>query len=88
MADRSVTAGYLYALNTNYLRLQVLGGPKTKKFGMVKTIGDGAQQISLQVRPAIEADDYLDYKIKMYMVYNLTFGGLRQHGLQTTITEA
>lgn len=88
MADRSVTAGYLYALNTNYLRLQVLAGPKTKTIGSVKTIGDGKQSIPIQVRPPIESDDYLNYIIKMYLVYNLTFGGLRQHGLQTTITEA
>ena len=88
MADRNVTAGYLYYMNTNYMRLQVLAGQKTKAVGNVKTIGDGKQAISLQVRPPIEADNYLNYTIKMYMVYNLTFGGLRQHGLQTTITEA
>jgi len=88
MADRNVTAGYLYALNSHYMRLQVLGGPKTKAVGNVKTIGDGAQKLQLQVRPPIESDDYLNYVIKMYMVYNLTFGGLRQHGLQVSITEA
>lgn len=88
MADRNVATGYLYALNTNYLRLQVLGGPKTNVVGDVKTIGDGKQSVPLQVRPAIESDDYLNYTIKMYIVLNLTFGGLRQHGLQTNITEA
>lgn len=88
MADRNVTSGYLYFLNTNYLRMQVLAGQNTKTIGTVKTIGDGAQKISLQVRPPIESDNYLNYTIKMYLVYNLTFGGLRQHGLQVSITEA
>lgn len=88
MADRNVTAGYLYLINTNYVRMQVLAGQNTKTIGSVKTIGDGKQSISLQVRPPIEADDYLNYTIKIYLVYNITWGGLRQHGLQTTITEA
>ena len=88
MADRNVTAGYLYALNTNYIRMQVLAGANTKAIGNVQTIGDGKQSISLQVRPPIESGDYLNYTIKMYLVYNLTWGGLRQHGLKTNITEA
>ncbi len=87
-ADRNVPAGFLYFLNTNYLRLQVLAGPKTKVHGDVKTIGDGKQSIPLQVRPPIESDDYLNFTVKVYSVMNLTFGGLRQHGLQTSITEA
>lgn len=88
MADRNVGAGRLYFLNTNYLRLQVLAGPKTKIVGSVKTVGDGKQSIQLQVREPIESEDYLNIVIKAYLVMNLTFGGLRQHGLKTTITEA
>jgi len=88
IADRNVTAGYAYALNTNYMRMQVLAGQNTKTVGSVQTIGEGKQSISLQVRPPIEAGDYLNYAIKMYLVYNLTWGGLRQHGLQVSITEA
>ncbi len=88
IADRSVTAGYAYALNTNYLRIQVLGGEKTKVIGNVKTVGDGKQSIPLQIRPMQESDDFLNFIVKMYLVYNLTFGGLRQHGLQVSITEA
>jgi len=88
LADRNVPAGYAYALNTNYMRIQVLGGRSTKVVGDVKTVGDGKQSIALQVRPPIESDNSLHYAIKMYMVYNLTFGGLRQHGLQVSITEA
>lgn len=88
MADRNVTAGYLYFLNTNYMRMQILAGSNTKTVGAVSTIGDGKQSIPLQVRPPIEAGDYLNYMIKMYMVYNITWGGLRQHGVQVSITEA
>lgn len=88
MADRNVTAGYLYFMNTKYMRMQILAGPKSKTIGNVKTIGDGKQSIPLQVRPPIESDNYLNYIIKAYLTLNVTWGGLRQHGLQTTITEA
>jgi hypothetical protein len=88
MADRNVAAGRLYFINTNYLRMQVLAGSNTKQVGSVQTIGDGKQAIGLQVRPPVEADDYLNYIIKMYLAYNITWGGLRQHGLQVSITEA
>jgi len=88
IADRNVPAGYVYVLNSNYIRLQVLAGANTKQVGSVQTIGEGKQSIPLQVRPAIESDSFLNYTIKTYMVFNLTFGGLRQHGLQTTVTEA
>lgn len=91
MADKTMTnlnKGELIFLNTNYMRLQVLKGPRTKVTGDVITVGDGKQAIPLQVRPPIESEDHLNVAIKMYMVYNLTFGGLRQHGRQTNITEA
>ena len=68
--------------------MQVLGGSNTKVVGSVITIGEGKQSIPLQVRPPIEADDFLNYTIKIYLVYNITWGGLRQHGLQVSITEA
>ena len=88
LADRNVTAGYCYVINSNYTRLQVLAGSNTKIVGSVITVGDGKQTIPLQVRPPIESDDYLNYTIKIYLVYNLTWGSLRQHGLKTGITEA
>jgi len=88
MADRNVGAGKAYVMNTNYMRLQVLAGSNTKTVGNVQTVGEGKQSIPLQVRPAIESGDFLNYVIKIYIVYNLTYGGLRQHGLKTTITEA
>lgn len=88
IADRNVDSNEGFALNTNYMRLQVLGGSKTRKYGQVKAIGDGKEQIPLQVRPAIESDDYLDIIYKMYIVYNVTYGGLRQHGRMDNITEA
>lgn len=88
MADRNVTTGALYFLNTNYMRLQILAGPKTKTVGSIVTVGEGKQSIQLQVRDMIESSDHLNQVVKMYMMYNLTFGGLRQHGLQINITEA
>jgi len=88
MADRNVPSGYMYFLNTNYMRMQILAGQGTKTIGNVKTVGEGAQSIPLNVCKPIESDDYLSYIIKMYMTYNLTWGGLRQHGLQVSITEA
>ncbi len=88
MADRNVDAGELFFLNTNYMRLQILAGPKTKTIGSVITVGGGKQSIQLQVRDAIESSDHLNKVVKMYMVYNLTFGGLRQHGRYQNITEA
>jgi len=88
MADRNVAAGRCYVMNSNYMRLQVLAGSNTKTVGNVQTVGEGKQSIPLQVRPAIESGDFLNYAIKIYIVYNLTYGGLRQHGLKTTITEA
>ena len=88
LADRNVGATNLYFLNSNYLRIQVLSGTASKTVGSVQTVGDGKQSIPLQVRPAIESEDFLNFAVKMYLVMNLTFGGLRQHGIQTTITEA
>ena len=88
IADRNVTAGYMYMLNTNYMRIQILAGNKSQKVGDVQTVGDGKQEIPLQVSSLIEADDFLNWTAKLWMVYNLTFSGLRQHGLQVSITEA
>ena len=88
MADRSVGATNLYFLNTNYMRMQILAGAGVKTVGSVKTIGDGAQTIPINVCAPIESADYLNYSIKMYITYNLTWGGLRQHGLYHGITEA
>ena len=88
IADRNAAANSAYFLNTNYAHIQVLGGPKTKKTMKLKVIGDGKTFVPLQVRPAIESYDALNYAIKMYMVYNLTFGALRNHGLMDNLTSA
>jgi len=91
IADRNIAAAStnkIYFINTNYAHIQVLAGSKTKASGEVKVIGDGAVSVPIQVRPPIESDNYLQYVIKAYMVYNLTFGGLRQHGHLANITEA
>lgn len=91
IADRNVGATNLYFLNTNYLRFQILAGNNTKTTGAVQPIGnDGqpVQSIPLQVSKAVESDDFLNWTIKMWMVYNLTVSGLRQHGLYSGIVEA
>jgi hypothetical protein len=80
IGDRNAVANTGLALNTNYMHAQVLAGPKTKTVGGVKAIGDGAVEIPLQVRPPVESEDYLNYTIKAYMVFNVTFGSLRNHG--------
>ena len=86
--DRNVTAGYCYLINTNYARIQVLAGPKTKTTGNIKAIGEGKTAVSLQILEPIRVSDKLQYNILAYLVYNLTFGGLRNHGLKTGLTES
>jgi len=89
VGDRNVSdSGYAYIMNTNYGMIQVLGGPKTKYVGMVKIIGDGKVQIPIQICEPIRAYNKLEYDILAYMVYNLTFGSLRNHGLKTGLTES
>ena len=91
IADRNALSNIPNAIlfmNTNYAHIQVLGGPKTKTYGEVKVIGDGKVSVPIQVRPPVESSNYLNYVIKAYMVYNLTFGGLRQHGRLANVSEA
>ena len=84
----SALSGYAYIMNTNYAHIQVLAGRNTKTEGSVTVIGDGKTPIPIQVRPPVESADALEYIIKAYLVYNLTFGGLRNHGLKTGLTES
>jgi len=93
IADRnapvsSATVANILFINTNYAHIQVLAGSKTKVSGEVKVIGDGAVKVPIQIRPPVESDTILQYVIKAYMVYNLTFGGLRQHGRLANVTQA
>lgn len=88
IADRNVPTSAGYFLNSNYMRIQVLGGSRTKTSGDVKVIGDGAVSVPLQICKPVESDDYLQEIIKAYLVMNLTLGGLRQHGLMDNLTEA
>jgi hypothetical protein len=88
-SDRNVTnSGYCYLINSNYARIQILAGPKTKQTGNVKTIGEGKASVQLQVLEPVRVSDKLQYNILAYIVYNLTFGGLRNHGLKTGLTES
>lgn len=83
-----VNSGYCYLINSNYARIQVLAGQKTKQTGNVKTIGEGKASIPIQILEPVRVSDKLQYNILAYLVYNLTLGGLRNHGLKTGLTES
>ncbi len=86
MTDDNAKKGLF--LNTNFLRVQVLGGPGLKRpMKNVKVIGDGKVDVPLNVSQPIEADDYLNITIKAWLTYNLTFGALKYHGLMNNMTE-
>lgn len=88
ISDRNVPAKGLLALNTNFMRVQVLAGPNTKQTGDVQVVGDGAVSVPLQISKPVESEDYLKYTIKAWLTYNLTFGALKYHGRMDNITEA
>jgi hypothetical protein len=88
LVDRNATANTILFINSNYAHIQTLGGSKTKTSGDVKVVGDGAVSVPIQICKPIESDSYLMYTIKSYLVYNLTFGGLKQHGRLANVTEA
>jgi hypothetical protein len=88
ISDVNVPAGNLIALNTNFMRVQVLAGPNTKRTGDVKVVGDGAVSVPIQISNPIESEDYLKYTIKAWMTYNVTFGALKYHGRMDNLTEA
>ena len=88
IGDANVPAGYGYAINTNFMRVQVLAGPKTKRTGSVTVVGDGAVSVPIQVLAPVEAGNKLEYVVKAYMVYNLTPQSLKYHGLMDNLTEA
>ena len=88
ITDRNVPSKGGLWLNTNFLRVQVLGGSKTKASKSVKVVGDGAVAVPLQVGTPVEAEDRLQFTIKAWMTYNLTFGALKYHGRADNMTEA
>lgn len=88
IADRNAVANAILFVNTNYGHIQVLAGGKTKAAKNVSVIGDGAVSVPLQVTNPVESSNVLQYTIKAYLVYNLTFGGLRQQGRLANVTEA
>jgi len=88
ITDRNVPTGHMQYLNTNYAHVQVLGGPNTKKTGSVTVIGDGAVSVPVNICKPVESDSFLVWVIKAYMTYNLTFGGLKYHGLLAGCAEA
>lgn len=88
ITDRNISANNALFLNTNFLRIQVLVGERMRRSGNVAVVGDGAVNVPLNVRPPIESDEYLNWVIKAYMTYNLTFGSLKYHGRMDNLTEA
>jgi len=88
IADRNAVANAILCVNTNYAHIQVLGSGKTKQAKNVKVIGDGAVSVPLRISQPVESFDALQYSIKAWLTYNLTFGGLRQHGRLANVTEA
>lgn len=88
IADRNGVANAILFANTNYGHIQVLAGGKTKQAKNVSVIGDGAVSVPLQISNPVESYNALQYSIKAWLVYNLTFGGLRQHGRLANVTEA
>ena len=88
ISDRNVPTSGLYALNTNFMRVQILAGPNTKQTGDVKVVGDGAVSVPLQISKPIESEDYLKFTIKVWLTMNLTFGALKYHGFMDNLTEA
>jgi len=87
-ADRNVPAKNGLFLNTNYMHMQVLGGPKTKTTRDIKVIGEGSTKVPIQISEPIRAYNKLEYSILAYLVFNITMGGLRQHGRMDNLTEA
>jgi len=88
ICDRNGVANAILFINTNYGHVQVLGGQNTKQAKNVSVIGNGAVSVPIQVCQPVESETVLQYSIKAYLVYNLTFGGLRQHGRLANVTEA
>ena len=77
IADPSITSGYLYLLNTNYLRIQVLRTP-----GM-QEVGDTPQSIPLSLGEMQKDIDTLNSVQLFYAVMNLTCCSLQRQGVLT-----
>lgn len=88
IADINAATKAGYFINTNFAQVQVLKSRKMGRTGSVKVIGDGAVSVPLSISAPIEAEDYLNVTIKAWLVYNLTFGALKYHGLMDNLTEA
>lgn len=88
MAERNMPANNALFLNTNFMHVQVLVGRNVKHTGDVKVIGDGAVSVPLNIGKPIEAYNRLDYAIKAWITYNITFGALKYHGRMNNLTQA
>lgn len=80
IADPAITAGYLYMLNTNYLRLQVL---KTRN---MENVGDTPDTIPLSMKPMQDDIDTLNKVQLLYATLNLTTNSLQRQGLMSSVS--
>lgn len=80
IADPSITPKYLYFINTNYSRLQVLRTPQ------LKTIGDTPESLPISVKGIQDDIDSLNKVQLWYLVFNLTTCSLQRQGLAITVT--
>lgn len=87
ITDRNVPAKSGLFLNTNFLRVQVLGSEGQKHTESVKVVGDGKVSVPLNISNPVESDDFLNNTIKAWLTYNLTFGALKYHGRANNMTE-
>lgn len=69
------------------MRIQILGSDRIKASQSVKVVGDGATEVRMNISPPIESDNFLNWTVKAYLTYNLTFGALKYHGIMTALTE-
>ena len=77
IADPSITAGYLYLLNTNGLAIHVLRTPQ------MSTIGDTSQSIPFSVGEFRDDIDTLNSVALMHVTLNLVASSLQRQGVLT-----
>ena len=80
VSDPNITAGDLYLINTNFMKLKVLKTP-----GM-KTTGEAPQTMPISVRPFMTDPKSLHSIGVMYVTYALTTSSSQRQGIATNLT--
>lgn len=83
IADPSITAGYFYLLNTNFLRLKVLRTPQMKNAGFT---GETAPTIPISAQPFQKDIDSLNSYALMHATYNLVSSSLQRQGVMDNVS--